>query len=46
MSQAERGLDAIFDKVEAMLERLDPEEAQSLVAAILTALAIAKAQLP
>lgn len=46
MSQAERGLHAIFDKLEAMLERLDPEEAQSLVAAILTALAIGKAQLP
>jgi len=39
-------LNAVFDKVEVMLERLDPEEAQSLVAAILTAFAIGKAQLP
>ncbi len=46
MSQAERGLDAILNKVEAMLERLDPEEAQSLFAWILAALAIGKAQLP
>ncbi len=38
-------LDAMLNKVEAMLERLDPEEAQSLLAAILTAFAIGKAQL-
>ena len=46
MSQAERGLHAIFDKLEEMLERLGPQDAQSLVAAILTAFAIGKAQLP
>ncbi len=38
-------LDVIFGKVEVMLERLDPEEAQSLFAAILTAVAIGTARL-
>ncbi|MBA2547314.1 MAG: hypothetical protein H0V16_02505 [Burkholderiaceae bacterium] len=46
MSQAERGLNAIFGRMEEMLERLDPEEAQSLFAAILTAVAIGTARLP
>jgi len=46
MSQAERGLAAIFGRLEEMLERLDPEEARSLVAAILAALALGKAKLP